>query len=149
MCFFDVVSLLREGGGLPQHLTRYLPFVPTSLVHETTSFLHDSNKLRSLLSLIYSPNKDIPRPSSEKDSSSSSSSSSVSPEDRLEYQMKLEEYLTIKEVWNDPVVFVLLSALPSLPLDVSVSISVCIIRVSLCLYRCRLVGVYLCSHIPI
>ncbi|PHJ20680.1 hypothetical protein CSUI_005480 [Cystoisospora suis] len=87
----------KEGGGLPQHLTRYLPFVPTSLVHETTSFLHDPNKLRSLLSLIYSPNKDVPRSSSEKDSSSSSSSSSVSLQDRLEYQMELEEYLTVKE----------------------------------------------------
>lgn len=90
---------VREGGGgLPQHLTRFLPFVPTSLVQETTSFLHDSNKLRSLLFLIFSPNKDIPLKSSSSEKEASSSSS-TSLEKRLEYQTKLEEYLTIKEVY--------------------------------------------------
>ncbi|PFH36719.1 hypothetical protein BESB_049110 [Besnoitia besnoiti] len=50
-------SVKKDGGGLPKHLTRYLPFVPSTLVHETTSFLHDASKLRSLLSLIFSPCK--------------------------------------------------------------------------------------------
>ena len=40
---------------VPQHLRRYRPHLPESLVVETVEFLKSSSKIRSLLELIFSP----------------------------------------------------------------------------------------------
>ncbi|KEP61141.1 UNVERIFIED_CONTAM: hypothetical protein HHA_266260 [Hammondia hammondi] len=84
-------NVKKDSGGLPKHLTRYLPFVPTSLVHETTSFLHDATKLRALLALIFSPCKP----------EASVADELASPAARLEFQQEKERYHAIRDQHTD------------------------------------------------
>ncbi|CBZ54380.1 conserved hypothetical protein [Neospora caninum Liverpool] len=84
-------NVKKDSGGLPKHLTRYLPFVPTTLVHETTSFLHDATKLRSLLALIFSPCKP----------EASVSDELASPAARLQFQREKERYHAVRDQHTD------------------------------------------------